>query len=522
VGDIDSFRKAFVWDNPNLNGADPTAGIVDYSYGMDTNSDMSLVPNKNGDVGWQEISATNPKSVELIHAYDNGIELQLSDEVVTKGGFTGLGAPRVSSRKLFRGGLFVMDVEAMPYGPGLWPAVWFNGFVGAISQYHGIQDTPEYTQGMEKLYKAMKENFNGFCTDPNKPLTTSATPTTPASAPVQDVHMSKFLGKPVYPALWPAGGEFDIIEQVNFSDSTLISIHGGSACEVVIENIPASTVKNTNWPQHFLYDYLDNEKYRPGSIRSVCQTTYARGFGNFSGCNGPEFETDKLSKNGRFLCPSKSDVASGNSQVVAAKGTFGAEFNNSQGGVFAVQWVPQKFMKVFYWARSLFSESLLSKSGGPLSSNPDPNQWFEKTFSDHATLPDGPYQTLQVNFQLAVPDTSTKGCDFAYMAMLINTTVGGNWAGNVIPDFVSVDYKCYGQTCPVEKKGALVDYVKKCYHADVRRASENQYGFDPQNGCYDGAKGARGKDSVPVFFSQKSIKLRKIRVFQTDGDDYVW
>jgi hypothetical protein len=52
-------------------------------------------------------------------------------------------APLLISKKLFRGGLFVFDVEHIPVGCTVWSSIWTNGFVAKLDQYHAKKGVKE-------------------------------------------------------------------------------------------------------------------------------------------------------------------------------------------------------------------------------------------------------------------------------------------------------------------------------------------------------------------------------------------
>lgn len=135
---LQELKDNFLWDNPNGDGTDPTGGIVDYSYGM-KDSQGQISKNINGDITWSDIG-NNENSNELLSDFNDGIKINLSKKL-----FSGkAGAPRLISKKLFRGGLFIFDIEHVSIGCGVWPAIWLNGFIGGqinIIKMKVIQNT---------------------------------------------------------------------------------------------------------------------------------------------------------------------------------------------------------------------------------------------------------------------------------------------------------------------------------------------------------------------------------------------
>jgi hypothetical protein len=79
------------------------------------------IPNENGYITWQNI----PEDAELISEYENCIKIELDDKIID-----GLvSVPLLISKKLFRGGLFVFDVEHIPVGCTVWSSINFSTFL---------------------------------------------------------------------------------------------------------------------------------------------------------------------------------------------------------------------------------------------------------------------------------------------------------------------------------------------------------------------------------------------------------
>lgn len=502
VRNVEELRKHFVLDNPNQDGTDPTGGMVDYSFMFPRDSQGKLIPNVNGDVSWQEI----PSNASLIEDYDNGFYIGLDKEIKNKV----VGAPRLMSRKLFRGGLFIFDVEHSPTGCAVWPALWLNGFVGGPDQYHEKIGTDKYNECIRKLADSTisKEGYDRTCSSPLVP-----------NAKL-DPHLSKYAGKNIFPSMWPVGGEFDILEQTNFSDTNLVSIHGGPLCEVV----------NGYDNNYMVQDKDINPDYISANVRSVCGATFwpdpsnpKSGVGPYSGC--PD-NVHKIGEQGgdstelpngalRYNCPQQSATNAGNSQVIAPFGSFGPVFNMNGGGVYAVQWTPKDIVNVWWFPRRLYSEKLLKSSGGPLADIPTPENWFPEMYPNKPNSPgeNKPQKVLVASYILNNKDALTAGCDFNYQGIIINITLGGGWGGSNMPQY-----------CSVNNKSEWTDYVSKCYTASPERAIKQEKGVDPENGCFDGGLSAnyRGSHASPVFYKEAYFKIRQIRVLQRDGDDNVW
>lgn len=514
VTDLISLREHFLLDNPNLNGTDPTGGAVDYSYMFAKKSNGAIIPNINNDVSWQEI----PENPELITNLPNGgVRLSLSKDLIPAGDIKVAGAPRLISRKLFRGGLFVFDVEHCPIGCGVWPALWLNGFVGGPDQYHEAKGTHTYKKSMAKLAKHLKPHE---CRESLVEM-------------VKDPFLSEWLKRDVKVQMWPGGGEFDILEQTNFSNTNLVSIHGGPSCEV------GNGFKNK-------YAFTAPKEYDDNNIRSVCGVTW---FGNlgmgkaygpdgkplpqpknsvlgpYSACGGKDYLMGKPWGGGsttlpdgktRENCPSFAGGNAGSTQVQGPEGSFGPLFNKDGGGVYVCQWIPKKTVKVWWYPRKHFSRDYLQMSGNPLSSNPNPNKWNKEGSGDIG----GTDEDLILVASYILDDAEhkmTKNCDFNFQAIIINITLLGGWGAGAMNQYCSVDGLGGGANGQ--------NYLEKCYLASPERAEANPDGaWDPTNQCYDGARSAdfRGINAKPVFYSEAFMDIKTISVFQHSGDENIW
>lgn len=530
ANDFESIQKNFLLDNPgnppgSNNGGDPTKGNVDYSYAMPKDSNGGIKKNVNGDMSWSNI----PSSVEakdLIQNYENGVVIKLSDELVNKGDFIGPGSLRLSSKKLFKGGLFVFDVEACPYGPGIWPSLWLNGFVGGINDYHEQKGTKLYEEGMKKLAKQTVSVESFLTCKPNERL--------PENKP-RDEHLSEYLKKDVYVASWPAGGEIDILENVNFSDINMVSIHTGASCETTVKN------KNLNFGGSGGAGNWLSPEYEKLGLRSGCGSSYVAPGSQYSGCKNEESKANGAKTKGRYNCPVVAFDNSGNNQVLQGKGSFGAEFNKMGGGIYACQWISKKIVNIWFWPRSLFDSESLRLNNGPLSKNPKPDTW--KYFSPSSVpKPSALFQPLIVSYDIDNPEAITTGCDFNFQSIMINITVGGDWAGAVLPNNISVGSKPDldrsgkyffnnfrvgkdGQKCsddPSQNKPCEPTinpgYISQCYKAKTDNL-DPIYKYDIKTGCNDGAFD-RKQDAV--FFTEAKFKIKSIKVFQTKGDENIW
>jgi len=114
------FGRGYFWDTgePPLHHdtaglpwlTDPTAGMNKYDMGCKYLNDL-LVPREDHKPGFS-LKAMRPSS---LGGYDFG---QSENEAYTL---------RLESKDVVNGGLFVIDVDWLPYGAGVWPAFWMVG-----------------------------------------------------------------------------------------------------------------------------------------------------------------------------------------------------------------------------------------------------------------------------------------------------------------------------------------------------------------------------------------------------------
>ena len=476
VTNLKQLKDNFVWDNPREDGSDPTGGMVDYGYGMATDGKGNILKNINGDISWGEIQ-DNPTSKELISDYNGGIKINLSNLM-----FNNLvGAPRLMSRKLFRGGLFIFDVEHVPIGCGVWPALWMNGFIGAPDQYHQNENGPTYKEDMKKLANTTigtTELYSHICKNKDDAIDGR-----------RDPHLSKLTGRDIYPMEWPGGGEIDVLEQTNFSPTNLVSIHGGSNCQVTtsLEDTP------------FMGSPIYGSEYN--LLRSVC---------GGKACKSDVFDDGTNHKN-MPSCPERSVNDAGNSQINVPNG-FGENFNNKKGGVYAVQWIPKEKLYVWFYPNNLFPKEHLEKNKGPLSNNPNPDNWNVEEMSN---VSNKYYRTLVASYILNDKNAIVEGCDLNFQGIIINITLGGGWGGSAMPKY-----------CNVNNNSEWTDYIPKCYSSSTDRANNNLDGaYDPETKCYDGGRSGefRGVNSKALFYSEAYFLIRSIKVFQNGiTDQQVW
>lgn len=475
ASNYEEFRRTFVLDNPTGDGQDPTGGKVDYSAPMLRKGSASLPKNRNGDVFWNDLPKENEQAFPYVSTArsEGGLRIRASSQLDAQ---DRAGSVRLMSRALFYGGLFVFDVSHLPVGCGVWPAIWLNGFIGAPDQYHGNETDASYRTDMMKLAARSRSHA---CGEASKQLVKL------------DARMSSFLGKPVTLAMWPGGGEIDVLEQTNFSPINLVSLHGGPGCEVTLEypseaNEPVnySGVDVPPWPEYY--------NYQKEGVRSACGATLLaapkdwRGlFQPFSGCpDDPAYMTEltggPLNAFGRPVCPAWSAYHAGNAQVSSESGGWGREFNASGGKITVVQWEPDQFLRIWSFPRS--SVEALRKPRAPLSSAPEPSSWTGRLYE----------RSLQVSYRFDASNATR--CDFNFMGIIINLTFGGGWGAATMDQ----DCKISGQPATFD------DYMKTCW-----RATPNEPGA-----CSD-------KDP-PAFYQEAFFHIQGIRVFQKPSDQIVW
>ncbi len=96
-------------------------------------------------------------------------------------------------------------------------------------------------------------------------------------------------------------------------------------------------------------------------------------------------------------------------------------------GTFACLW-EKTTIKFFYWSL----EEDVRENGGPLSKNPDPDQWKNKNLKNEVRLLETETECnnqLHQDWQCKNCDSSTS-CLFKNMKMIFNVTVCGKWAGS--------------------------------------------------------------------------------------------
>ncbi|KAG8679182.1 hypothetical protein FRC09_019154, partial [Ceratobasidium sp. 395] len=96
----------------------------------------------NGNVNYQAKSDAIAKKLAYVEP-DGTVVMKVDDTNVVSAG-ANRDSVRISSTKSYTGGLFVLDVQAMPHGCGVWPAFWSVGPAwpnnGEIDIVEGVHD----------------------------------------------------------------------------------------------------------------------------------------------------------------------------------------------------------------------------------------------------------------------------------------------------------------------------------------------------------------------------------------------
>jgi hypothetical protein len=484
VKSLSDLAQNFVHDNPNGNGTDPTGGSVDYSFFMDTDKSkvsdsnpLGIVPNINGDIFWQNINLSNPNVSSLwkdnkdANGNVSSFSLNPSNDLLSS---KNVGSYRVGSKRFFKGGLFVFDIASLPAACGTWPAIWLNGFVGAPNQYR-FQANPVSSDNTSKMDKIF-DSFQKSVTLQNIEFYGDAKTSSPTYMPRMcapdevlratdfdetkdgdnylaagfDPYLSNYKGQRVYPAKWPAQGEIDIIETVNFDPSSTVSMHTGPYCR------PSGSVPFKNQP--------------PTPI-IACGTTYDP-LGLYSGCKAPLYgfgdQDAKEIVNG--VSQASCTNSPGTTQIDVQFGTFGPKSLTGAGGVFVCQWIPASVINVWFFpyssdAPNSFTPAQLSAPGWPLSSSPVPGPLWDPV--------------LVANYKLTDPSQNMVGCDANFMEIVINLSFGGNWAG---ADGIFQNTGCCFDSCntdDVMKNPSFSTYLNKCFGPDPPATCISKEGTTP-------------------------------------------
>jgi len=95
---------------------DPTQGMQKYDNGCKYINDL-LVPREDGQAGFS-LKAMRPPTASAAYVTEDSNGWPDLDDAYTL---------RLESKDVVNGGLFVIDVDRLPYGAGVWPAFWMLG-----------------------------------------------------------------------------------------------------------------------------------------------------------------------------------------------------------------------------------------------------------------------------------------------------------------------------------------------------------------------------------------------------------
>lgn len=155
---------------------------------------------------------------------------------------------------------------------------------------------------------------------------------------------------------WPNNGEIDIIEYVNKQTNSFSALHTSKKCSMA--NMNTSTLSGT-------YGSKGCYVSEPGQ-------------GTNTGCS------------------------------ITGSGTVGSAFNLQGGGVYAMEWTNDKYIRIYSFSRSSVPQDIISK-------NPDPSTWGL------------PY----ARFDIGGCGSSCSTDHFKGQNIIFDTTFCGDWAGNV-------------------------------------------------------------------------------------------
>jgi len=325
------YKLTFDYSGNNLEKMNPNNSDSDWKFSPSHNDQFDGEPT-HGIVQYGN-------NYELISIINQNNKKQLKIDLEHKSvNYQYRKAPRIHFyRKTFDHGLFIIDLEHLPYGPGLWPSFWFHG------------------------------------------LTNS-------------------------PSKWACNGEIDVIEGItdNTGKSTTnystlhTNIVNGNDC---IQNIPN----------------ISNKSCSAGDI----------GY-NSCGCSGND------------NCPNL-----GCGIYWKNFNTFGNQFNDAKGGTFAIEISNDLGITIWFWPRNdpLLPDNIKNSHSDSLSTD----NW--QTQKDNKIQ----FQPCPNHFKNLVP--------------IINTTLCGDWAGNVFfPNDPESNIKCQGYAqdpnVDITEGYWLINYVK--------------------------------------------------------------
>ena len=194
---------------------------------------------------------------------------------------------------------------------------------------------------------------------------------------------------------WPNSGEIDIIEYVNDQTNDLTTLHTSDNCNQASEDTSSFT---GTWATG-----IDNNT--PATDCSVYSTTQWSNQGcGINGWNQP----------------------------------VGTTFNTNKGGIYALEWIPDQFIRAFYFSRENIPQDLLKNL-------PQPDSWGL------------PYAKFLLNNNICSSN------HFNNNQIVFDTTFCGDWAGNNFPNMCSSSISCndYVKYNPTDFNDAywLLNYV---------------------------------------------------------------
>ncbi|KAJ4291122.1 hypothetical protein N0V90_010320 [Kalmusia sp. IMI 367209] len=193
---------------------------------------------------------------------------------------------------------------------------------------------------------------------------------------------------------WPKGGEIDLLEGVNLDSAAAVTLHTSEGCAV--DNATSS-----------IQGRSENSMAYLGSMAT-------------DNCDVAAADQDK-----NVGCSIKAPQPTSKNGMA----TYGTDFNNAGGGVYAMEWTSE-FISVWFFPRNsstFTSQSSTFSAAASKSANSSTTQ----------TLDPSTWGTPLAKFQ-------GQGCDFTErfknMRIIFDTTFCGEWAGKVWDD------KCAAKT----------------------------------------------------------------------------
>lgn len=514
INDVESLGTYFLISDRHKDGTDSTGGIVDYQYCVPDNlkGKVSVAPITN---------------CPLIYNTDNGFIIKVgTDQPLQKTPEFEQAVPsvRLVSKNSFKGGLYIYDIEHLPYGPSVWPAIFYNGMQFSSSQMHNdnLKNNPDKLSDIVQQYGTIcsphdsywdvscihgdPEKGDKYCASHTNFKPDSYKNTKPGfSNPAGKKSLGGCASNNLCMSTWPDSGEIDMIEYAGGwrNDKNLMSIYGPPNCEV-------STKINlsTNW--------VKNELGGPTDPRSCCRANR---------CN------NKLTnKFGRKSCDVQygENPINGMCHIDGFSSTVGYDFNKRGGGIYAFQWIPDDSLYIFLFGRESWTQKQLENNNMPLSKNPQPSKWYtllNKNFNPQYQESYGSKNVLIGSINLKETNTMM-GCPLNLMQIVINITLGAGF---------SISKTALGQGSRVDGYShsdfdSLEDYIqyytKRCYSATKNNTHGNTSAFIQKGDtklpgfCTSGTE----KDGPysNEFFQEAYFKFKQIKIFTNNNDKNIF